>query len=50
MDDQRFEELMRSAAPSFREPPPAPMEEMWARIEREHYGSTGGRSGWRRKD
>ena len=48
MDDQRFEDLLRTAAPSFREPPPAPMEEMWARIEREHYGSTSGRSGWRR--
>ena len=37
MDDQRFEELIRTAAPSFREPPPPPMDAMWARIEREHY-------------
>src|SRR5215210_6607820 len=44
MDDQRFEDLIRSAAPSFREPPPAPMDEMWARIEREHYGASRGRS------
>ncbi len=48
MDDQRFEELMRAAAPSFREPPPAPMDEMWARIEREHYGTVRSRSSWQR--
>lgn len=48
MDDQRFEELMRTAAPSFREPPPAPMDEMWDRIEREHYGAVGRRNPWQR--
>src|SRR5688572_24951965 len=48
MDEQRFEELMRTAAPSFREPPPAPMDEMWDRIEREHYGTTSRRNPWQR--
>ena len=48
MDDQRFEDLIRSAAPSFREPPPAPMDAMWARIEREHYGSSLRRNPWQR--
>ncbi len=48
MDDQRFEELIRTAAPSFREPPPPPMDAMWARIEREHYGSTSRRNPWQR--
>ena len=48
MDEQRFDELMRAAAPSFREPPPAPMDEMWARIEREHYGVSGHRNRWQR--
>jgi hypothetical protein len=39
MDEQRFDELMREAAPSFREPPPPPLEAMWAGIEREHFGT-----------
>lgn len=38
MDDQRFNELMREAAPSFREPPAPPLEAMWASIERDHFG------------
>ena len=48
MDDQRFEELIRTAAPSFREPPPPPMDAMWARIEREHYGTGTRRNPWQR--
>lgn len=39
MDDQRFDDLMREAAPTFRQPPPPPLEEMWASIEREHFGA-----------
>ena len=48
MDDHRFEELIRTAAPSFREPPPPPMDAMWARIEREYYGNTSRRNPWQR--
>src|SRR5687767_9748413 len=48
MDDERFEELIRTAAPSFREPPPPPMDAMWARIEREHYGTASRRNPWQR--
>jgi hypothetical protein len=47
-DDQRFDDLMRQAAPSFREPPPPPLEEMWARIDREHYGTVQRRNPWQR--
>src|SRR5688572_8825699 len=38
MDDQRLDDLLRDAAPGFREPPPPPLEAMWAAIEREHFG------------
>jgi hypothetical protein len=38
---------MRTAAPSFREPPDAPMDAMWARIEREHFGSSRRDNPWR---
>src|SRR3712207_2840897 len=51
MDDQRFEEFIRAAAPGFREPPPPPMDAMWAEIEREHYGVGRGitrRNRWQR--
>ncbi len=48
MDDQRFEELIRTAAPSFREPPPPPMDAMWSRIEREHYGTHRRHNPWQR--
>jgi len=48
MDEQRFDELMREAAPSFREPPPAPLEAMWAGIEREHFGVPASRNPWQR--
>jgi hypothetical protein len=49
MDDQRFDELMREGAPGFREPPPPPLEAMWASIEREHFGApvrSGSRHRW----
>jgi hypothetical protein len=39
MDDQSFDELMREAAGRYREPPPPPLDAMWARIEREHFGA-----------
>jgi hypothetical protein len=48
MDEQRFDELMREAAPSFREPPAPPLEAMWAGIEREHFGVPAHQNPWRR--
>ena len=48
MDDQRFDDLMRDAAPSFREPPPPPLEAMWAGIERQHFGVPARRNPWQR--
>ena len=42
MDDQRLDDLLRDAAPGFREPPPPPLEAMWAAIEREHFGPVRG--------
>jgi hypothetical protein len=48
MDDQRFDELMRDAAPSFRTPPEPPLEAMWASIEREHFGVPARRTVWQR--
>lgn len=48
MDEQRFDDLMREAAPSFREPPPPPLEAMWAGIEREHFGVPASRNPWQR--
>ncbi len=47
MDDQRLDDLMRDAAPGFREPPPPPLEAMWSAIEREHFGPVRGTL-WRR--
>ena len=35
MNDERFEELMRDAAISYRRPPNAPLDEMWQSIEAE---------------
>src|SRR5688500_17470554 len=48
MDDQRFDELMDEAAPSFREPPAPPLEAMWANIEREHFGAPSRQKPWQR--
>jgi len=48
MDDQRFDELMDEAAPSFREPPVPPLEAMWANIEREHFGVPSRQRPWQR--
>ena len=47
MDDQRLDDLLRDAAPGFREPPPPPLDAMWATIEREHFGPVRGTL-WRR--
>jgi hypothetical protein len=33
MTDERFDKLMRDAAETFRRPPEAPIDEMWAEIE-----------------
>jgi len=49
MDDQRFDDLMRDAAPSFREPPPPPLEAMWAGIERQHFGVPTRQNPWQRR-
>jgi hypothetical protein len=51
MNERQFDELMREAAPQFRSPPEPPVEMMWARIEREHFGSparSGGGNGLQR--
>jgi hypothetical protein len=48
MDDQRFDELMGEAAPSFREPPAPPLEAMWVNIEREHFGAPSRQKPWQR--
>jgi hypothetical protein len=48
MDDQRFDDLMREAAPSFRQPPAPPLDEMWAGIEREHFGAPARARRWQR--
>ena len=48
MEDQRFEELMREAAPTFRTPPEPPLDAMWASIEREHFGAAPRRNVWQR--
>ena len=48
MDDQRFDDLMGEAAPSFREPPAPPLEAMWAHIEREHFGVPARQRPWQR--
>ena len=48
MDDQRFDDLMRHAAPTFREPPPPPLDAMWSEIEARHFGTTAARRPWHR--
>ena len=48
MDDQRFDELMREAAPTFRTPPEPPLDAMWASIEREHFGAGSRPTVWQR--
>jgi hypothetical protein len=48
MDDQRFDDLLREAAPSFREPPTPPLEAMWANIERDHFGAPARQKPWQR--
>ena len=41
MDDDRFDRFVRDAAPGYRPPPPPPLEAMWARIEKAHFGEDG---------
>ncbi len=48
MDDQRFDDLMRHAAPAFRDPPPPPLDAMWSEIEARHFGTTAARRPWHR--
>ena len=38
MDESRFDQLLRDAARTFREPPEPPLDAMWTRIEDEHFG------------
>jgi hypothetical protein len=38
MTDDRFEELMRDAAQTYRKPPTAQLDEMWKEIERASFG------------
>jgi hypothetical protein len=40
MNEERFNELMRDAAQTYRNPPEAPLDEMWAAIEGELAGPT----------
>ena len=37
MTDERFEQLMRDAAATYRTPPEAPLDEMWVGIERDAF-------------
>jgi hypothetical protein len=39
MKDERFDELMRDAKATYRQPPEAPLDEMWKEIEREAFGA-----------
>lgn len=48
MDESRFDQLMRDAARTFREPPEPPLDAMWTRIEREHFGPAGRGARWGR--
>ena len=38
VDDDRFDDLMRDAARSYRVPPEPPLDAMWVRIEQAHFG------------
>jgi len=37
MNDDRFEQLLRETPATYRQPPPAPLNELWARVEREAF-------------
>lgn len=39
MNDENFERLMKDAAETYRRPPKAPLDEMWASIEAETFGT-----------
>ena len=40
MTDDRFDELMRDAAQTYHRPPDAPLDEMWAEVERTAWSAT----------
>jgi hypothetical protein len=40
MKEDRFDELMRDAAETYRRPPQPDLEAMWESIEREHFGAS----------
>ncbi|MEJ7809303.1 MAG: hypothetical protein WKG32_02700 [Gemmatimonadaceae bacterium] len=45
MTDDRFDDLMRDAARSYRVPPePAPLDAIWAEVEQAHFGAPGART------
>jgi len=58
MTHDRFDDLMRDAAETYRRPPEPPLDQMWSAIEREvrtarrghddNSGNGGGPSGWKR--
>lgn len=37
MDEETLDQLLRDAEPTYRQAPPAPLDAMWARIEREAF-------------
>src|SRR5437773_2718349 len=39
MNDEHFERLMKDAAETYNRPPKAPLDEMWASIESETFGT-----------
>jgi len=39
MSEEKFERLMKDAADTFRHPPQAPLDDMWASIEAETFGT-----------
>lgn len=47
MNEERFEQLMRDAAATYRTPPEAPLDDMWSEVERDAFRS-GTNRGWTR--
>jgi hypothetical protein len=48
MNDERFEQLMRDAAVTYRRPPEPPLDDMWSSIEAEAFHGTSARESGRR--
>ena len=40
MKDEQFDDLMRDAAHTYHRPPDAPLDDMWAEIEKRWNGGT----------